>query len=428
MNRSFAISLAAYALILFGLATLRGDFLALSLPLLMYLLSSYFTAPQEIDLKIERTLSADRVSVDRPVVVTIKVTNQGSSIEELCLVDRVSPALVVHEGSLKQVLYLGKGKSFVWTYTIYGPRGQFPFHVIEFAVNEFFGIAGNTGTLNTSGELYVLPTVLPLKKFPIRTRRTRVYAGAIPARTGGHGVEFFGVREYQAGDSPRLINWRVSARHTFNMYSNEYEQERVADVGVVLDGRAKTNVFGRNHSIFEYSIQASAAMADALLSQGNRVGLLNYGRYFQWTIPGYGKIQRERILQALAAAQIGGSAVFSGLEHLPTRLFPAHSQLILVSPLNEDDYPVLVQLRAHGYQVLIVSPDPVSFEVRFLSPDHSIELAGRLVRMERTLLLRKLQRAGIQVLDWDVSQPFDQVVKQRLVRPPAYWLNLRRRV
>ncbi len=428
MNRSFSISLAAYGLILFGLVTFRGDFLALSLPLLIYLLSSYFSAPQEIRLKIERTLSADRVSVDQPVVVTIKVANQGPALEELHLVDRISPALVVQEGSLDQVLYLGKGKSIVWTYTICGPRGHYPFREIEVEAREFFGITGKTDMLTTSGGLFVLPAVLPLRKFPIQTRRTRVYAGTIPARTGGHGVEFFGVREYQAGDSPRLINWRASARHTFNMYSNEYEQERVADVGVVLDGRAKTNVFGRNHSIFEYSIQVSAALADALLSQGNRVGLLNYGRYFQWTFPGYGKIQRERILQALATAQIGGSAVFSGLEHLPTRLFPANSQIILVSPLNEEDYPVLVQLRAHGYQVLIISPDPVSFEVGFLPPNHAVELAGRLVRLERTLLLRKLQRAGIQILDWDVSQPFDLVVKKRLVRPPVYLRNLRRRV
>jgi len=35
-------------------------------------------------------------------------------------------------------------------------------------------------------------------------------------------------------------------------------------------------------------------------------------------------------------------------------------------------------------------------------------------------LLKRIQHAGIQVLDWDVSEPFDQVVKMRLNRPPAW--------
>jgi uncharacterized protein (DUF58 family) len=258
-----------------------------------------------------------------------------------------------------------------------------------------------------------------LKQIAIRTRKTRVYSGSIPARVGGPGVEFFGLREYQAGDSPRWINWRASARHAFSMYSNEFEQERVADVGIILDGRLKTNVFDKEHSLFEHSVLAAAALADVLLLQGNRVGLLNYGRFLHWTFPGYGKIQRERILQALAHAQIGTSTVFSELEYVPARLFPPHSQIILISPLDTEDVKVLVQLRARGYQVMVISPDPVAFELSYLAETESVHQAARLLRMERNLLIYKLQRAGIQVLDWDVSQPFDQVVKRRLGRPPA---------
>jgi hypothetical protein len=96
--------------------------------------------------------------------------------------------------------------------------------------------------------------------------------------------------------------------------------------------------------------------------------------------------------------------------------------VILVSPLHEDDLMPLVYLRAQGYQVLVVSPNPVNFELSYLQKNQSVELAGRVVRMERDLLLQKLQRAGIQVLDWDVADPFDLVVKRRLSRPPA-WLR-----
>jgi uncharacterized protein (DUF58 family) len=231
-------------------------------------------------------------------------------------------------------------------------------------------------------------------------------------------VEFFGLREYQPGDPPRWINWRASARHDETLYANEFQQERVADVALVLDGREKTNWFRDGRSLFEHSVLAAASLADAFLSQGNRVGLLHYGRYLDWTFPGYGKVQRERILRALAHVQTGGSPVFSGLEHIPVRFFPAHSQVVLVSPLHIDDLETLIHLRARGYQIMVISPDPVAFELAYLPIALSVELAARVVRMERILLLKKLQRAGIQVLDWNVAHPFDQVIKHRLGPPP----------
>ena len=424
MSRSFVLSLCTYGLILLGLSSLRGELLLLSLPLVVFLLASYSFAPGEIQLKVERTLSSERVSVETPVVVTLKINNPGPALEEIQLLDRVPPGLRILKGSNRHVFFLGSGQSNTITYTLSGLRGYYPFHQVVVEIRDHFGLTHRKTAIRTSGQLLVMPDVLRLSKIPIRTRRTRVYAGSIPARVGGHGVEFFGVRQYRSGDPQRLINWRASARHTNDLYSNEFEQERVADVGIVLDGREKTNILGQGYSLFEHSVMACTALADTLLSQGNRVGLLNYGRFLQWTIPGYGKLQRERILQALANVETGGSSVFSGLEHIPVQLFPAHSQIILVSPLNGDDDRVLVQLRARGYQVMVISPDPITFEMGHLDADRPVRLAGRLVRLERALLLNDLRRAGIQVLDWDVSQPFDQIIKKRLGRPPAYWRNV----
>ncbi|HEX9333289.1 MAG TPA: hypothetical protein VF896_15455, partial [Anaerolineales bacterium] len=151
--------------------------------------------------------------------------------------------------------------------------------------------------------------------------------------------------------------------------------------------------------------------------------LLLYASYLGWTFPGYGKIQRERILHALANAKTGESQVFSGLEHMPTRLFPPESQIIFVSPLSADDLKPLVQLRAQGYDVLVVSPNPIKFELSYLPLSNPlVDLAGRVIHMERLLLLQKLQRANIHVLDWDVKEPFDLLVKRRLGRSPV-WLH-----
>jgi hypothetical protein len=49
-------------------------------------------------------------------------------------------------------------------------------------------------------------------------------------------------------------------------------------------------------------------------------------------------------------------------------------------------------------------------------------MAARVVSLERVLLLQKLRAAGVQILDWNVSQPLDLAVKNSLGRPPG-WLQ-----
>jgi len=434
MSRSLFLGVITYSLILAGIVAVRGEFIALALPFVVYLLAGYFFSPREIKLTATRHLSNERVAPNSDVVVTVTVANHGSHLEEVLLGDVLPPELTVRSsddersgrrfGFSRHLLTLAKGASYTFAYTVSGPRGGYGFESIEATVNDRLAAARQKVQIEAKGQLFIFPPVTRLRHVAIRPRRTRVYAGSIPARVGGSGTEFFGVREYQPGDPSRAINWRASARHAQAelLYSNEFQQERVADVGIVLDGRLRTNQFPHGHSLFEHSVQATAALADALLTQGNRVGLLVYASFLRWTLPGYGKVQREKILNALAHAQPGGSEVFSDLEHLPTRLFPSESQIILVSPLIEDDLTTLVQLRAQGYPVMVVSPNPVRFELSYLPKTQNMEVAGRVIHMERTLLLQKVQHAGIQVLDWDVSEPFDLVVKRKLSRPPA-WLR-----
>jgi uncharacterized protein (DUF58 family) len=423
MYRSIFLSTLVYGLLLTGLISLRGEFIALAIPFMLYLLYGFWSGPESLDLHIQRRLSNDRATPNSDVVVTLTVTNHGADIEELLLDEKISPRLTVRLGSPRHLLRLAKGSSQAFSYTVAGPRGSYAFESLYAAATDSSGLIRREQFIRSSEKLFIFPEVRRLKRVSIRPRRTRVYAGAIPGRVGGSGTEFFGVREYQFGDSPRTINWHVSARHEENLYSNEYQQERVADVGIVLDARANTNLFHANESIFEYKVSAAAALSDALLSQGNRVGLFVYSGFLGWTLPGYGKIQRERILQTLARAEVGASSVFAGLEHLSPRMFPSESQIVLVSSLVNDDLNVLVQLRGRGYQVMVISPDPVKFEYGLLPTSPRVDLAARVIRMERELLIRRLERAGIHVIEWDVSIPLDQAIGPALMRQRrSLWL------
>jgi len=420
MSRSLLLGIITYSLLVAGMATVRGELIALALPFVVYMLTGYLFTPDKIKLEASRHLSTERASPNADVLVTLTITNRGSHLEEVLIEDVIPQNLELRLSHSRHLIRLPKNGTYTFSYTVTGPRGGYGFETVKAKVNESLAVTSKEVQLEAKGQLFIFPPVTRLRHVAIRPRRTRVYAGSIPARAGGSGTEFFGVRNYQPGDPPRSINWRASARDLDTLYSNEFQQERVADVGIVLDGRLGTNAFAGEHSLFEYSVQAAAALADALLSQGNRVGLLVYASYLRWTFPGYGKMQRERILHSLAHATPGGSEVFSDFGHLPTRLFPPESQIVLVSPLTEDDLMPLVQLRAQGYQVLVVSPDSVKFELSYLQRSKNVDIASRVITMERKLLFQKVQRAGIQVLEWDVKDPFDQVVKRKLSHPPAW--------
>ena len=412
---------------------MRGEFITLALPLAVYLVAGYLISPEATKLSATRHLSTDRTTPHAEVIVSVTITNHGQHLEEVSIEDQAPADLTIHPSAdastaihaappNRHLIRLPKDSAYTFSYKVSGPRGGYEFESVRVKINDPFRVTSRVVELPAKGQLFIFPIVLRLRHVAIHPRRTRVYAGMIPARVGGTGTEFFGVRDYHPGDPPRVINWRASAHHEDVLYANEFQQERVADVGIVLDGRMRTNEFAHGHSLFEHSVQAAAAVADALLAQGNRVGMLVYAAFLRWTIPGYGKIQREKIMHSLAYAKPGGSDVFADLEHLPTRLFPPESQIIMISPLHEDDLMPLVQLRAQGYQVLVVSPNPVKFELAYLQKTRNVELAGRVVTMERLLLLQKVRHAGVQVLDWDVSEPFDHVVKRMLSRPPA-WLR-----
>ncbi|MFQ5408300.1 MAG: DUF58 domain-containing protein [Anaerolineales bacterium] len=407
MRRMVLFSVLVYALLLVGLATLNGALLALLLPLVIYIGVGLLYAPPQPRLEATRTISPDRTIPGEPVSVTLRITNRGRALEEVLIADETPSVMEVFEGDAVVLTTLAMGDTLEVQYRMRGPRGHYQFAPVRVIARDRLGLFERQARVDAPGQLMVLPALARLRKLDIRPRRTRVYSGQVPARRGGPGVEFFGVREYQPGDSSRWINARVSARHAHALYVNEFEQERTADVHLVLDARARSDVRWPGGSLFDHSITAAATLADVMLQQGNRVGLLVYGGTFlKWVVPGYGKLQRERILRALAGAEQGHHLVFEDLEHLPTNYFAPGSQLAVISPLLPGDLRMLVTLQRTGFPLLVVTPDPVGLEEQKLDRRREVALAARIAGLERRLLISNLRRTGARVFEWDVSTPF----------------------
>jgi uncharacterized protein (DUF58 family) len=402
--------LIIYSFLLVGLITLNGSLIAMTLPFIIFLAAAYLLAPGAPQLALRRTFSESYVVPGKDVEVSLIVANQGREPQEILVMDHVPEDLELLDGATQLLTLVPPGEEVKLTYTVRGQRGGFYFRPVRLTAYDRLGLFIRNMILEAPGQILIKPDVNRLRPLAIRPPRTHGFTGAIPGRRGGSGTSFFGVREYQMGDQQRRINWKSTARHANSIYTNEFERERVADVGLILDARQRTDIVAPKGSLFEHGISATAALADMFLQAGNRVGMLIYGRGQEATFPGYGKVQREKILRSLAQAATGDNMALESFTYIPTRLFPARSQIVIISPLCQDDLPVLARLRSYGYQLLVVSPNPVTYEASVYSFDQTQPLAVRMAALERQVLLRRLQRAAIVVVDWSVDQPFSQAL------------------
>jgi uncharacterized protein (DUF58 family) len=396
-----------------GLLLKNGILLAVALPYLIFSLIPFWRSMKEPRLVIERRLEPQHLLGGQACHMTLTIQNVGSDLEEVSLAD-VIPAGLQVEGDFRYHGRLRSGQTETFLSSLRGVRGKYEFSGLRVSTNDLLEMCRFERFVPFPATLAVLPAIETVERLKISPRRTRVYTGAIRSRESGAGVEFFGTRAYVPGDPLRHLNWKAGARWDL-LITNLFEQERVADVGIILDARSFVEVKADGESLFEHSIRAAASLADYFLREGNRVGLLIYGRMIEWTFPGYGKSQRARIATALAKADLGEHAVFKELEHLPTRLFPSESQIVLVSPILHGDVPMLRYLHALGYRVLVISPDPIAFEKRYLPQDDCSLLAEGIVRMERNATLSKLRRSSVNVVEWDVTRPLLIPIKQAMV-------------
>jgi uncharacterized protein (DUF58 family) len=415
-----------FSLALAGLATQRGELVALTLPLLVYLGVALWHAPirsagkdsQAVSpasddaaqvsvnspITGERVLSCAHARLGQPVEMQISLFNQGPEIEEVRLVAPLPPGVQLATGRQQTHITLETGERALLEATLQSRRGEFYFGALTGEISETFGLFSTRFEVMLPARLSVEPEGETLRSFVLRPPQTRGFAGPVPARQGGRGTNFFTVREYQPGDSLRHVNWRASSRAAQTLYTNVFEQQRIADVGIILDAREQADIRGPLDSLFEYSVRAAVSLTGPILQAGNRLGMLVYGPGMESIFPGYGKIQQRRILKALARAGSGHNYALESLEHLPTRFFPTGSQIILISPLLPGDPPLVARLSTLGYGVIVISPDPLAFEV---APDASSakDPALRLAQIERRIQFQRLQRAGVVVVDWDVRQP-----------------------
>lgn len=390
------ILLIILGLLLVALLSRNAVFVWMTLPYLAYILSGLLTIPEEICLSAHRMISHQRCKAGTLISMTIIVENSGRDIPLFQVHEILNPKIQVTSKFNRKYGILPFQHKAEMQYTFLAPRGKYSWDCVRVIVSDKFSLFDKTFNLPAEAEVVVLPEGLGEKTYKLNPNQTLISPGLYCSKKPGAGVNFLGVREYFAGDPLRWIHWRLHARYPLQLFTKEFEREEMADIGLIVDGSTTVNLEYEQEQLFDSSIQVAAVIASDIIRKGNRLSMLVLGDRMLRVFPGVGKQHLTRILNQLAVAQTGENVTLSTIKYLPVRLFPSHALIIIISPLSDSDIAAITRLLAIGYQVQVVSPDPV----KFVSKSTCHTLAMRAAVLERAALLWRIRELGVKVLDW----------------------------
>ncbi len=396
------VTLVAWGLVL-GMLAGRAELIVIVIPLLIGLLrpTRVNTADEcslAHEVSTERLFEGDRLRV----TVTVTATQ---SLPLLELFTPLPPTVRLVTGRNRSLFTLGRERRAEWTYEMECVR-RGPLHLgtVHARLWDRPGLRARELAVHDPKLVRVYPRTLPVRALP-RPRRTQTSVGNYVASSVGEGLEPGDIRPFAPGDRVRHVNWRASRRFQ-RLYVTQYQQERNADVVLMLD--SLTELGETPATTLDVSIRAAASLAAAYVERKDRVGFIEYGGIFRTVRPGSGRRQYERVLDTLHRAEVTFSYVTRDIALVPKRLLPPQALVIAISPLVEPRFEkAVVNLAARGFDVVIVSPSPIPLVRRTAGSSPTVDLACRLWTIERRAHADALRRLGITVVEWDPSTPLD---------------------
>jgi uncharacterized protein (DUF58 family) len=206
------------------------------------------------------------------------------------------------------------------------------------------------------------------------------------------------------------VHWPTTLRRG-HLHVRQGVGEYAVDLVLVVDGFADVGPAGR--SSLDVAVRGALGVAQALLRQRDRVGLIVLGGWLRWLRPAYGQRQFTRIMTGLLEARMHESYVDPDVAAAAAVAVPVGSRVIVFSPLADDRAVAAVTtLREAGSAVTVVDVLP-----ELPVPARPLDrLARRVWSLERASLTDQLAARGVPVVAWDGAGPLDLLLATSTLR------------
>jgi uncharacterized protein (DUF58 family) len=230
----------------------------------------------------------------------------------------------------------------------------------------------------------------------------------------GSGIEYVQSRPYQAGDSIRAIDWRVTAR-TGRFHVKEYETPKSMPCYLMIDTSASMTVSSHSKSKYALSLFVAGGLALACLDRVSPVGVIGVGERAVRVQP---SLSRDRVLQWLLQLRRyrldEGTTLAQRLGQLTPSL-AQRSLIVVLSDLHDRDaLPALKRMSQVHDCVVLQLEDPSEtglrgsgfFRASEAETGREFVTHGRKRWLDPAAASRELKRCGIDSLRIRTDRPF----------------------
>ncbi len=304
-------------------------------------------------------------------------------------------------------------------------RGDFHFGDINIRWSSPLGLIVRQARQLAGKTVKVYPNLLEIRRYDLLLRRTRLQEiGLRHSRQFGSGTEYERLREYQADDDFRRIDWKSTARRR-RPVTIEYETERSQMIMAVLDtGRLMQSLVNRTAKL-DYAVNAVLFLGYVAASKGDQVGLLGFADQIDtYLSPEGGRAQFYRMLETLYAvrAQPVEPDYRRALSYL---MLKQRRRALVIIFTDLTPGPGLAELvaqtallRRTSLPLVVTISDPDIIRAAQETPIDSLHayqrMAASQLLAERQVTLDQLRRQGVLTLDVPADQLSIAVINQYL--------------
>jgi uncharacterized protein (DUF58 family) len=210
-------------------------------------------------------------------------------------------------------------------------------------------------------------TFAKIRRIQIRTRAILEsgIGGSYHAVFKGRGMEFAEVREYQAGDDARIIDWNVTARMGAP-YVKKFVEERDLTLLLLVDVSG-SQAFGSRFLLKrDYAAELAAVLAFSAVANHDRVGVVLFSDRIEAHVPpGRGRDHALRIVRDLLALSPAGRGTdLAGALRFAHRVMKRRGIVAVLSDFQAQGYERALGIlrRRHDVIALLLS-DPRESEL-----------------------------------------------------------------
>ena len=413
MTRAATPKLGAYAgLTAFGLlaalALGRPELVAVTAPFALVLVAGLALAETpQLDARVE--LDRERTIEGEELALAVELDPATSVWQLECLV-ALPQGIELVDGPNPAALRLGQGSARTLDLTLRAAQwGGFELGRVHLRTRDLLGLLVHETAVDARLPLRVYPREERLRRIVVPFE-TQLSAGNEVSRRKGDGIEFADIREFQAGDRIRRVNWRVSARRG-GLWVNDAHPERNTDVILFLD----TFVEARRGDVstLDFAVRATATLAGHYLQRRDRIGIVGFGGILRWLLPGTGVVQLYRIADALIDTEIILNYAWKDIDVIPSRTLPPQALVLALTPLlDERAIGALLDLRARGFDLAVVEVSPEPFVPAADETDEADVVAQRIWRLRRDALRERYRSLGIAVAEWRDCMPLQAPLEE----------------